>query len=208
MACIWQPLGYAPGHTVAISRQRNPHGDFYKCRVLFLLTPSPRWDLSNNHSVVWGAVFFPSLPPWGLLSSPQSLWFPDLLSVEMHEGTRGIIKFSCWTTVFQHKVPSERAFKVRWMEGGGLTKANVFSRFLYLIIKTWPLRIIKDGIILIRINYKYIKPEIILGVCISLNPWEVRNSRNKLQTPAWMLKIAWLGTVCNIKEKMIHFSKW
>ena len=62
-----------------------------------------------------------------------------------------IIRFSCWTTVLQHKVLSERAFKVGWMGGGGLSKANVFSRFLYLIIKTRPLRIIKDGIILIKI---------------------------------------------------------
>ena len=44
-----------------------------KHRVLFLLPRSPRWDLSNNCSVVWDAVFFPSLPAWGLLSSPQGL---------------------------------------------------------------------------------------------------------------------------------------
>ena len=41
-----------------------------------------------------------------------------------------------------------------------------------------------------------IQPEMILGVCTSWNPWDVRNSRNKWQTPAWMLKTAWLGTVC------------
>ena len=43
-ACIWQPLGYAPGHTVAISRKHSPHGDFYKTpSTIFTmyLPPSP-----------------------------------------------------------------------------------------------------------------------------------------------------------------------
>ena len=129
-----------------------------KHRMLFLLPRSPRWDLSNYRSVVWDAVFFRSLLPWGLLSSPQNLGFftkdaqtdsPTCCWLKC-VGTQGIIKFSSWSTALQHKVPPERAFKVGWMGGGGLTKANVFSRFLLLIIKKWPLRI-KDGIILIKI---------------------------------------------------------
>lgn len=130
-----------------------------KHRLLFLLTSSPRWDLRNNRSVVWVFLFFPSLPPWGLPSSPQGLGLfikyaqTDSLTCcwLRCEGTRGIIKFSCWSTALKYKVPSERAFKVGWMGGGCLTKANVFSRFLQLTIKTWPLRI-KDGIILIKIS--------------------------------------------------------
>ena len=161
-ACIWQPLGYAPGHTVAISRKHSPHGDFYKTPsniFTMYLPPSPCgiWLIIAQS---FGVLF--SFPPSHLGGFSQVLGLfikdaqTDLLTCFWLrcEEIRGIIKFSCWTTALQHKVPSERAFKVGWMGGGGLKEANVLSRFLHLIIKTWPLRIIKDGKILIRINYK------------------------------------------------------
>ena len=162
MACIWQPWDMHQDTQLLFTGNVAHMVTSTKHRVLFLLPLSPWWDLSNNCSVIQVAVFFPSLPPWGLLSSTQGLglFIKDAQIDSLTccwlrgEGTRGTIKFSCWSTAHQHKVPSERAFKMGQMGGGGLTKANVFFWVSPPNYKDMTLEDNKDGIILTRINYK------------------------------------------------------